>query len=197
MKQISKFLISYITEECGQKIPEGPAAGDLKLIAMGSENAETLKASLVDKKYIEIGSSADYTMQLLKLVLLAAINSPRAAEYIERMPTFSTSTQAYLKSTIEEVMNGDTWQRRAYVNPGQIQDFGNHETGHQSRPSSSMPDPELLLEERLARQMAENDDLLREKKEVRKELHELHERLIRLQENNVSRQVCLANIQID
>lgn len=169
--------------------------GDLKLIAMGSESAETLKASLADKKYIEIGSSADDMMQLLKLVLLAAINSSRAAEYIKRMPTFSTSTQAYLKTTIEEVRNGNTWKRRAYVNPGQIQDFGNHETGHQSRPSYPMPDPELLLEERLARKIAENDDLLREKKELRKELHELHERLIRLQENNVGQKGCLANIQ--
>lgn len=77
--------------------------GDLKLIAMESEIAETLKASLLEKKYIELGSFTDYTMQLLKLVLLAAINSPRSVEYIARMPTFSTSTQAYLKIIIEEV----------------------------------------------------------------------------------------------
>lgn len=163
--------------------------GDLKMIAMDSEIAETLKESLLDKKYIEIGSFTDYTMQLLKLVLLAAINSPRSAEYIERMPTFSTSTQAYLKLTIEEVLNGDIWQRRAYINPEQIQDFGNHETGNSSRPSYPVPDPELLLEERLAKMMAENDNLVREKKEARKELRELHERLARLQENNVGQQV--------
>lgn len=124
-------------------------------------------------------------MQLLKLVLLAAINSPRSTEYIARMPTFSTSTQAYLKTIIEEVLNGDVWQQRPHVNPDQIQDFGNHDTGNSSRSSYPIADPELLLEERLARMMAENDNLLREKKEARKELLELHERLIRLQENNV------------
>ena len=159
--------------------------GDLKLIAMDSEIAETLKESLLDKKYIQLGSFTNYTMQLLKLVLLAAINSPRSTEYIARMPTFTTSTQAYLKIMIEEVLNEDVWQRRVHVNPNQIQDFGNHDSGNASRASYPEPDPELLLEERLARMMAENDNLLREKKEARKELRELHGRLVRLQENNV------------
>lgn len=163
----------------------GPAIGDLKLIAMGSEIAETLKESLRVKKSIEIRSYSDYTMQLLKLVLLAAINSPRAAEYVGRMTTFSTSTQAYLKVIIEEVRNGDTWQRRVYVNREQMQDSGGHETGNAGRPSYPVSDPELVLEERLARMMAENGNLVREKTEARKELRELNDRLIRLQENNV------------
>lgn len=72
-----------------------------------------------------------------------------------------------------------------HANPKQIQDFGNHDSGDPGRASYPVADPELLLEERLARIMAENDNLVREKKEVRKELRELHERLIRLQENNV------------
>lgn len=156
------------------------------MIAMESEIAETLKESILVKKHIERASCTDYTMQLLKLVLLAAINSPRAAVYIGRMPTFSTSTQAYLKVTIEEVTIGETWQRRSYVNPEQIQDFGGHETGTPRRQSYPAPDPELELEERLAKKIAENDNLVREKREARKELRELHERLIRLQENNVS-----------
>ena len=183
-------------DECGQKIPKGPAIGDLKMIAMESEIAETLKESLPVKKYIKMGSYTDYTMQLLKLVLLAAINSPRAAVYIGRMPTFSTSTQAYLKVTIEEVRNSKTWQRRAYANPGQIQDFGGHEIDNSRRPSYPTPDPELMLEERLAKKIAENDNLVREKKEARKELRELHERLIRLQENNVGPKDCLASVPI-
>lgn len=166
------------------------------MIAMESEIAEMLKERLLVQTYIKVGSCTDYTMQLLKLVLLAAINSPRAAVYIGRMPAFSTSTQAYLKVTIEEVMNGETWQERAYVNPEQIQDFGGHEIGNPRRPSYPSPDPELVLEEQLAKKIAEIDNLVREKKEAQKELRELHERLIRLQENNVGPKKCLASVPI-
>jgi hypothetical protein len=165
--------------------------GDLKLIAMDSVAAETIKAGLMDRSTIELGSFADYTTQLLKLVLLAAINSPRSTEYIARMPTFSTATQASLKSIIEEVMKNDTWQRPRPANHRQIQDFGNDGTGNKSGRgpvNASVPvnDPELLFEERLGRVMADNENLIREKKELQKDLRELHNRLIRLQENNVS-----------
>lgn len=166
--------------------------GDLKLIAMEPEMADSLKASLAEKSRREGGYYTDYTMQLLKLVLLAAINSPRSADYIAQMPTLSTSTQAYLKIMIEEVLNGKEWQRRRYADAEQIQDFGSHETGNPGRSSLPASDPELVLEEQLARLMAENDNLVREKKEAGRELRELHERLIRLQDNNVGGKICLA-----
>ncbi len=190
VKHICKYLISYIAEECGQKVPKGSAMGDLKLIAMDSVAAETLKAGLVDKSTIELGSFADYTTQLLKLVLWASINSPRSTEYIARMPTFSTATQASLKSIIEEVMKDDGWRIPRPANHRQIQGFGNDETGNNSGRgpvNASVPvnDPELLFEERIGRVMAENENLIREKKELQKDLRELHNRLIRLQENNV------------
>jgi hypothetical protein len=191
VKQICKRLISYIAEECGQKIPKGSATGDLKLIAMDSVVAETLKAGVLDRDYIKLGAFADYTTQLLKLVLLASINSPRATVYIARMPTFSTSTQASLKIIIEEVMSSDVRQRQRGADMSQIQDFGNDDTGNgfgndSGRASTPINDPELLFEERVGRIMAENDLIIREKKELQKDLRELHNRLIRLQENNVS-----------
>lgn len=158
--------------------------GDLRIIATDAELGETLKAGLSSKKYIELGSFTDYTMQLLKLVVLAAISSPRSTEYIARMPSFSTSTQACLKSIIEEVLNDDVWQRHAHANPRQIQDFGNHDPGSDferdpRRASHPVPDPELLLEERLGRS-------IREKKELQKELLEMRNRLARQHEDNVS-----------
>ena len=103
MKQISKALISYVADECGQKVPTGSGAGDLKLIAMDGSPAETIKAGFCR------GNDAatfytDYTIQLLKLVLVAAISSQKAANYIQTMPTLSTATQSSLKDLIEEVM---------------------------------------------------------------------------------------------
>lgn len=154
------------------------------MIATDAELGETLKAGLSSKKHIELGSYADYTMQLLKLVLLASINSPRSAYYIGRMPRFSTSTQTSLKIIIEEVMPEDVRQRHLHADRRQIQDLGNHEPGSDferdpRRASHLVPDPELQLEERLGR-------TIREKKDLQKELGEIRTRLDRLHEDNVS-----------
>lgn len=47
-------------------------------------------------------------------------------------------------------------------------------------------DPELLFEQRFGKVIADNDKLSRDKKELERELRDLHNRLARLQENNVS-----------
>lgn len=52
-------------------------------------------------------------------------------------------------------------------------------------PSPPYRDPELLLEEQLGKAMADNDNHRREKEDLQKELRELHDRLTRLQGNNV------------
>lgn len=46
-------------------------------------------------------------------------------------------------------------------------------------------DPELLFEERFGKVMTDNDNLLKDKRELEKQLGDLHNRLARLQENNV------------
>lgn len=53
-----------------------------------------------------------------------------------------------------------------------------------SRPTP-IRDPELLYEERLGELIADNENLIREKKESQKEFRDLHDRLTRLQDNNV------------
>lgn len=52
-------------------------------------------------------------------------------------------------------------------------------------PPTPIGDPELLYEERLGELMADNENHIREKKELQKELRDLHDRLTRLQDNNV------------
>lgn len=47
-------------------------------------------------------------------------------------------------------------------------------------------DPELLFEQRFGNIIADNDRLSRDKKDLEIELRDLHNRLARLQENNVS-----------
>ena len=139
-------------------------------------------------------SDSDYTVQLLKLVLIAAINSPKSAEYIGKMPTLSTSTQALLKETIEEVLYARQ-QRQSpplRANLRQLQNTTNaaSDSDVPSTPATSSPlpvvvDPELIFEERLGEVMADNARLAQENQDVQKNVLDLQNRLGRLQENNV------------
>lgn len=89
-------------DQCEQSLPstiQTPA--DLKAIATDASADETAKVS---NEAIIHGIEAQNSKQLLKMILLAAINSPKAMEYIGKMPSLTTATQASLKSIIEEVL---------------------------------------------------------------------------------------------
>lgn len=137
-------------------------------------------------------SNADYTTQFLKLILLAAISSPKTMEYVGRMQTLSVPTQARLKNLIQDVLNGDaspdntsikSKRRSSSVKSGVDDDKHKRDTASSL---SSVPDIELLFEERFGTIMSENKVHLREKVELHKDLRELHDRVARLQDNNVS-----------
>lgn len=104
----------------------------------------------------------------------------------------SIATQASLKDIIEEV--GSVYassrpcanilqQQEASYQPS---DYGTPQRGQVPSPPKSAMDQELLFEERFGRVMADNEMLNREKSELQKMLRDLHDRLARLQENNVS-----------
>lgn len=163
------------------------------MIALNVESAESLiKAGLEHGRYYM--SDTDYTVQLLKLVLVAAINSPKQVEYIAKMPTLSTSTQSFLKESIEEVLPAQQQQESppASANLQQMQDPTNaaSDSDVPSTPVTSAPppapvDPELLVEERFGKVVANNERLVRENRDLRRNVHDLQNRLGRLQENNV------------
>lgn len=52
-------------------------------------------------------------------------------------------------------------------------------------PLTQIGDPELLYEERLGELIADNENHIRDKKELQNEVRDLCDRLTRLQENNV------------
>ncbi|KAL9120222.1 MAG: hypothetical protein Q9187_003224 [Circinaria calcarea] len=193
LKQISKTLNSYVTGECGQTISQGPGAGDLKLIAMNGNHAETVKACLQDRDATQL--DANDTIQLLKLVLIAALNSAKSEVYIQKMPSLSISTQAALKNLIEDVLALTHLEKNAETDIWQLQ-YKSYPTSdvETSRSEDVAPspkptlDPELLFEERFGKVMADNENLIREKKDMQKDLRDLHDRLVRLQENNAALQ---------
>ena len=164
--------------------------GDLKLIAMNGNHAETVKAGSQDRDVTQQGT--DYTIQLLKLVLVAALNSAKSEVYIQKMPSLSISTQAALKDLIEDVLSLthlkktaeiDTWQLQYKSYPASdVETSRSEDIAPSPKPTL---DPELLFEERFGKVMADNENLIREKKDMQKDLRDLHDRLVRLQENNV------------
>ncbi|KAI9880472.1 MAG: hypothetical protein M1830_002824 [Pleopsidium flavum] len=193
IKQINKTLTNYILDQCDQSLPPNTqATQDLKAIATAASAVETTKGG---NQALAYHADADRIEQLLKMILLAAINSPKAMEYIGKMPTLNTATQASLKSIIEEVLSAlyiPVARILAQTNSLQMQTTGNNAPDDSSslKTPSGLPlkgqamDPELFFEERIGKVMADNDDLSRDKRELEKQLRDLHDRLARLQDNN-------------
>lgn len=180
--------MSYLEQECGQPLPD--RAGVREMLIAKSKAAGVVKVGLPVINRRQHPEFTHYSIQLLKLTLIAAINSPRAKVYIGRMQTFSTSTQAHLKNLIEESLAQDTTPRHTRSDKeNQNSDSESDVEGTQydggSLPSNAV-DVDLLFEERFGKLMAEKDVLVTEKKELQEDLRSLHNRLTRLQENNVS-----------
>lgn len=164
---------------------------DLKAIASDSKGSELLKAGLKLSLNNSPALNADYTIQLLKLILLAAISSPKTMEYVSRMQTLSVPTQARLKDLIQDVLKSDaspddastkSRRRSSSAKPRNDDDKRKRDTASSLPP---VPDLELLFEERFGKIMSENNVHIREKIELQKDLREVHDRVARLQDNNV------------
>ena len=119
--------------------------------------------------------------KLLKLLLIAAIRSPNAQTYVETLQSLSTPTQETLKNIFEEAQNG------------QHEDIDGEDDVKEER---ELPvDPELQFEERVGKVLAENNRMAREKKDMQKQIDDMHDRLARLQENNDTLQSRLASTE--
>lgn len=115
-------------------------------------------------------SSIPELVRLFQLVLQATIFSPRQEEYILKMTSLTSSSQQALKELIQD--------RELVEEPN------GQEDGASESPSTFAHDPELELEERIGRIMAENERMLQERKDMQGEMRSLDDRLIRLQDNN-------------
>lgn len=77
----------------------------LKMIAVGEENGPTETVKVEASPQTASKHQTDVVIQLLKMILLAAINSPNANNYLVRMTELSVPAQAAIRSMIEEVRN--------------------------------------------------------------------------------------------
>ena len=71
--------------------------------AIAEEKAELTREMIKVRGHGRTRQHADSMVQLLKIVMMAAVYSPKANEFLQRMPSLSFDTQACIKSVIEEV----------------------------------------------------------------------------------------------
>ena len=188
MKYIYQTLTTFLVEEAGKDIPKGLSILDLKMIAMESEAADSIKGGLTKDAFKLVNTA--YTIQLLKLVLLAAISSPRSMDFIGRMPDLSLPTQNLLKEWIVEVLGMPTdWSipnaDRPQIGESPEDERNGVDHHHNGVSSDRVVDQELHFEERIGRLMAEKDKLKKENHEMQLDLEDLESRLERSQEINV------------
>lgn len=167
LKHIHKLLLNYIRHQNPNTLFSGlDPSPDLEAIAQKGVGKETNK--------------------LLKMLLIAAINSPNAGVYVQTVQGLSTSTQEGLKDIIEEAQNGQ------YEPMDAADELREDLLAKRDNPPVDL---ELQFEERVGKVLAENDRLTHEKKELEKALEELRNRLERLRENNDTLQNRLASTE--
>jgi len=165
LKHIYKLLTNYIRHQNNDTIPPGLDPSP-------------------DLEAIAEKASAKETNKLLKILLIAAIYSPNAATYVQTLQELSTPTQEALKEIIQEAQDGEH-------EPLDGADELREEIAKADNPG----DLELKFEERVGKVLAENDRLTHDKKELQKDLGDMHNRLARLQENNDTLQNRLASTE--
>lgn len=139
-----------------------------------------------------MNGGADYTIQLLSLVLVATVYSPIPEKYVESMMSLSTAEQLLIKAILDEVLisNSDGFTSSADSCEVELpRPASPHKETVEDNESVStlnlMVDPGLHIEETLGKSLAQNNALIKEKDQLQKNLHDLHNRAARLQAHNV------------
>lgn len=165
LKHVYKLLSNYIRHQNNDTIPPGLDPSP-------------------DLEAIAEKASAKETNKLLKILLIAAIYSPNAATYVQTLQELSTPTQEGLKEIIQEAQDGEHEPLD-----------GVDELKEELTKADHTGELELKFEERAGKVLAENDRLTHDKKELQKDLGDMHNRLARLQENNDTLQNRLASTE--
>lgn len=104
VKKINKDVTRYLMSRTDKLVLRDDVfSPDLKMIAVAEESSpgETVKVDAFPQTIVQY--QADVATQLLKMILLATINSPKANNYLARMTKLSVPAQAAIRSIIEEV----------------------------------------------------------------------------------------------
>ena len=198
MRHISKVVVNYVKIHCSRvAVLDKKFLPDIKLMAAAREDPsdETIKVTSWKRKIGPV--SADLISQLLKIILLAAINSPKGTHYLGRMPNLTVPTQQSIRTIIQEVSPLDPQGVLSPTNAHQV----SKKNENIKRPVSPMGkepnpgegyrpgqlDPEFLYEERLGKALAANKVLAEGNDDLQQEISGLVTRLKELESDHVSR----------
>ena len=178
--------------ECGRSIPSSLWAINVKDVAMNSESGTLLEGSLeavATKDQFTVNTAC--AKQLLKLVLFATVNSPKAMDYIGKMTKFSQEAQGSIKSAIEEIEGHTIIDNEDAVSelpqtPEPQSDEESPCRNHTDAQRTIAIDRELLLEEQLGKAISDNGALINDKRKLQGDVQDFQNRLGRLQQHNVS-----------
>lgn len=190
LKHIYKSLASYIVSEAG-RLPKSLDGLDLQAVAKDEATADAIQVRLDFRKD---DTNFNCTLQLLKMVLFAAVNADHNAPYITPMALLPPDQQSLVQEAILEV---SSWNCSSHPNSEQfkIQDIAEPiDTNDEVEPPFS-GDKDLYWEEQLSIMAREKESLAADKKDLLVSLQEQSERNIRLTSNNSSLQDKLSSLQ--
>ena len=207
LKHVYKVLANFVKERNG-KLPSGYGTIQLKEIAMQADPEELSKASLG----IDISSpdfDIDITIQLLKMVLFVATRATNNEAYIGVMVQMTEDRQKDIMRAIVEVGTPPQLEPLAaqFLSSTQSNEPQFEESAHSERevpdiqnasppPTTTVDyDKDLLHEQQLVELAAQTDRLTRDKKDLQRDVRDLHDRIDRLQEHNSTLQEELKNAQ--
>ena len=208
LKHIYKILAQFVKERRGS-LPSGYSTLHLKEIAMQADAEELSKASGGDQTS-SLELDTDTTIQLLKMVLFVATRAADNEAYIGVMVQMPEDRQKYIMRAIVEVGNQPQTEPMVKqflpsipTNEAQFQESTPSEPDGSDPPQVALSPPtaavsldkDLLHEQQLAGLAVETDRLIKDKKDLQKDVYDLNGRIERLHQHNSTLQEELKDAQ--
>ena len=156
LNHIYKVLTTYVVDRCRRKLPLPSGEPDLKAIAKSTSEKDAI--------------------QLLKLVLLAAVFGRFSMDYIQQLTSLSEAAQARFFLILEEPEEEPSPEPEPFMNEDDGKAIATSEDVQAKK-------PELVYEERIAGLVAVNKNLRQETVELKEQLENMHDRHTQLQKS--------------
>lgn len=165
LKHIYEILKTYIVERCKRQLPLPSGEPDLEAIAQSKSEKDVI--------------------QLLKLVLLAAVFGRVSMDYIEKLISFSEDAQAqfYLVLNEPEAIEDDEDEKDVAPSPPDASTGPDDDRASPLSENGPGKEPGLVYEERIAELIAAKKGLEHETVELKEQLENMHDLHTKLQKN--------------
>ena len=161
LEHIYEVLTAYITVRCRRKLPLPSGEPDLKAVAQSQSEKDAI--------------------QLLRLVLLAAVFGRFSMDYIQQLTSFSEEAQAQFFMILNE---SEAVEEEADMSTLQPETSMSHDDGKPTIPTENgQGQEEFDYEERIARLFTVQEHLEHERDELKDQLEKMHDLHTKLQKS--------------